>query len=130
MKGEVQVKDREYNALLEEYLDFDTASKAPPKITQETTNAIEALIKQRVLDELFDDPIRRTKKQDGTGDGGKELDFSKSGKGLGEEYADDYAKRLYAENADMFLENELTGIDGGLKKEIEELFNGLFRNLN
>jgi U3 small nucleolar ribonucleoprotein component len=38
MKGEVQVKDRVYNGLLEEYLDFDTASKAPPKITQETTN--------------------------------------------------------------------------------------------
>ena len=45
MKGEIMVKDRDYNGLLEEYLDFDTASKAPPKITQETTNQIESLIK-------------------------------------------------------------------------------------
>jgi U3 small nucleolar ribonucleoprotein component len=38
-------KDREQNGLLEEYLDFDTATKLPPQITQETTNQIEALIK-------------------------------------------------------------------------------------
>ena len=45
MKGEVQCKDRAYNSLLEEYLDFDTATKIPPQITQETTNKLEALIK-------------------------------------------------------------------------------------
>ena len=39
------------------HLDFNTATKLPPTITRETTNAIEALIKQRVLDELFDDPV-------------------------------------------------------------------------
>jgi len=33
LKGEIQNKDREYNTLLEEYLDFDQASKAPPTIT-------------------------------------------------------------------------------------------------
>jgi U3 small nucleolar ribonucleoprotein component len=33
MKGEVQCKDRAYNSLLEEYLDFDTATKIPPQIT-------------------------------------------------------------------------------------------------
>ena len=30
MKGEIQCKDRAYNSLLEEYVDFDTASKMPP----------------------------------------------------------------------------------------------------
>ena len=30
MKGEVQCKDRAYNSLLEEYVDFDVASKIPP----------------------------------------------------------------------------------------------------
>lgn len=59
LKGEVQCKDRNYNSLLEEHVDFDTATKAPPQITQETTNEIEAMIKQRILDELFDDPIRK-----------------------------------------------------------------------
>lgn len=71
MKGEVQVKDRNYNSLLEEFVDFDTASKAPPKVTQETTNQIEALIKQRILDEMFDDPIRRLAGKEG----GKDDDF-------------------------------------------------------
>ena len=33
MKGEIQCKDRAYNSLLEEYVDFDTASKLPPQIT-------------------------------------------------------------------------------------------------
>ena len=30
MKGEIQCNDRAYNSLLEEYVDFDTASKLPP----------------------------------------------------------------------------------------------------
>jgi len=30
MKGEVQCKDRNYNSLLETYVDFDTATKLPP----------------------------------------------------------------------------------------------------
>ena len=30
MKGEVQCKDRAYNSLLEDYVDFDVASKMPP----------------------------------------------------------------------------------------------------
>jgi len=33
MKGEIDCKDRNYNSLLEEYLDFDTATKLPPQIT-------------------------------------------------------------------------------------------------
>ena len=45
MKGEDECKDRAYNSLLEEYLDFDTATKIPPQITQESTNKLEALIK-------------------------------------------------------------------------------------
>lgn len=58
------------------------------------------------------------------------LDFTKSGKGLGDEYADDYAKKLMAENKDVFLDNDLTGVDSALKHEIDDLFNGLMRNLN
>ena len=38
LKGEIMCKDREQNGLLEEHLDFDTATKLPPQITQETTN--------------------------------------------------------------------------------------------
>ena len=41
------------------HLDFNVASKLPPMITQEKTNSIEAIIKQRIADELYDDPIRK-----------------------------------------------------------------------
>ena len=33
MKGEIVCQDRDYNGLLEEYVDFDVASKMPPQIT-------------------------------------------------------------------------------------------------
>lgn len=120
-------KDRDNNGLLEEYLDFDTATKLPPQITQETTNQIEALIKQRVLDELFDDPIRKEIKNEGQKDDDFQLEFTK-GKGLGEQYADDYANRLLSANPDVF--NDLTGVDSEAKKEIDDLFDNLMRNLN
>ena len=59
MLGEIVAKQRPMNSLLEVHLDFNVGSKLPPQITQEKTNAIETAIKQRILDELFDDPIRR-----------------------------------------------------------------------
>ena len=45
MKGEATCVVRDKNSLLEEYVDFDQASKAAPQITQETTNVIEAMVK-------------------------------------------------------------------------------------
>lgn len=57
MVGEAMAKDRPVNSLLEVHLDFNAATKLPPVITKETTNQIESLIKQRILDELFDDPV-------------------------------------------------------------------------
>lgn len=57
LKGEVTAKSRPINSLLAEHLDFDVAMKLPEKVTKELTNKIEAMIQQRVLDGLFDDPI-------------------------------------------------------------------------
>jgi U3 small nucleolar RNA-associated protein MPP10 len=48
MIGEVQAKERPVNSLLEVHLDFNVASKLPPMITQEKTNSIEGVIKQRI----------------------------------------------------------------------------------
>ena len=33
-------------------------------------------------------------------------------------------------NKDVFLDNDLAGADSALKKEVDDLFNGLMRNLN
>ncbi len=35
-----------------------------------------------------------------------------------------------AQNPDVFNDNEVSGADVGIKKEIEEIFDGLMRNLN
>ena len=83
LKGEVGCKDRNYNSLLEEYVDFDTVTKLPPQITKETTSNIESMIKQRILDELFDDPIRKAHTSDRKQDDFT-LDFTKNSKGLGD----------------------------------------------
>ena len=57
--GEANANARPVNSLLAEHLDFNTASKLPPVITQEKSTSIEAMIKQRIMDELFDDPVRK-----------------------------------------------------------------------
>ena len=87
------------------------------------------MIKQRVLDEMFDDPIRKVHSSDNKHDDFT-LDFTKSKRGLGDEYADDYSKKLAGMNPDAFLDDDLTGPDSKLKKEIDEIFNGLMKNLN
>ena len=95
LTGEANAHERPLNSLLDVHLDFNAATKMPPTITKETTNKIEDLIKQRVLDELFDDPVLRNldeRKKIGATE--EEVDFTKSKKGLGDLYADDMTKRL------------------------------------
>jgi hypothetical protein len=65
------------------------------------------------MDELFDDPVRKYIK------GGKKdneddlFDFTKSKKGLGELYEDEYRKKMLKNdpNAYLFSSNDLTGAD-------------------
>lgn len=134
LTGEVNAKARPINSLLAEHLDFNTVSKLPPTITQEKSTTIEAMIKQRILDELFDDPIRRyvPSGKKGKTDEEQGFDFTKSKKGLGELYEDDYRKKLLASDPNAFLlsGNDLTGADAGLKKEITTLMRGLFFQLD
>lgn len=45
LKGEVSAKSWPMNSLLAEHLDFDVGSKMPEKVTKETTNKLENMIK-------------------------------------------------------------------------------------
>lgn len=58
------------------------------------------------------------------------MDFTKSKKGLGEHYQDDLQKKLLALNSDAFLENEMSGPDAALKREIEDVSKELFMKLD
>ena len=80
-----------------------------------------------MLDELFDDPIRKEMKPGAQKDDDFQLKFTK-GEGLAEQYADDYANKLLAANPDVF--NDVAGADSEAKKEIDDLFDSLMRNLN
>jgi len=128
--GEVHARDRPLNSLLAEHLDFNVGTKLPPAITKETTNTIESVIKQRVLDELFDDPVRiETKDKKKSDDYG--FDFTKSKKGLGELYEEDVRNKLIKADPNSFLLNDLnSGTDVALKKEIDSLMKGLFYQLD
>lgn len=130
LTGEARASERPKDSLLEVHLDFNTASKLPPVITKETTNAIEALIKQRVLDELFDDPVLKQGSSKRRKLDENELNFTKSKSGLGDVYGEDLKNRLLKNNSDAFLESELSGPDAPLKREIEEIAKDLFANLD
>ena len=116
IKGEVLGKERPKDSLLTKSMDFDVGLKAPPIPDREFTDKLESMIKQRIIDDLFDDPIKKDiinlneqKKAE------NDLDFEKSKKGLGEIYEDKY------------LGNESTEskVDE-IKKDCDDLCNKLF----
>lgn len=126
LTGEVTSKERPKNSLLDVHLDFNAATKLPPTITKEVTIKIEELIKQRVLDELFDDPVLLSDNRRKRLNKNADMDFTKSKKGLGDLYADDLANKLLSNDAEAFLETELNGPDAPLKREIEDISKDLF----
>ena len=130
MTGEATASSRPVGSLLETVLDFNTATKLPPTITQERSNNIEAMIKQRVLDELFDDPVRRYLRGHKPNEDDNAFDFTKSKKGLGELYEDDYRAKLLKHDPSAYLHADLTGADASLKKEIGGLMKTLFYQLD
>ncbi|CAB3403052.1 unnamed protein product [Caenorhabditis bovis] len=58
LSGEVAADQRESNTLLEHHVDFDHGAKRAPEVTEEFTDKLEELIKQRIRDKAFDDVVR------------------------------------------------------------------------
>ncbi|KAK4686359.1 U3 small nucleolar RNA-associated protein MPP10, partial [Tremellales sp. Uapishka_1] len=56
--GEAGARARPENSLLEEDLDFEQVGKVVPVITEDTVKTLEELIKLRIRDNNFNDPIR------------------------------------------------------------------------
>ena len=115
-KGEILAKERPKDSLLTKSMDFEVGLRAPPIPDKEFTDKLEKMIKQRIIDDIFDDPIKKDfvnlneeKKAE------NDLDFEKSKKGLGEIYEEKY------------LGNESTETKvGEIKKECDDLCNQLF----
>lgn len=58
LSGEVAADQRDENTLLEKHVDFDHGSKRAPEVTEEFTDRLEQLIRQRIKDKAWDDVIR------------------------------------------------------------------------
>ncbi|TVT99497.1 hypothetical protein EJB05_55166 [Eragrostis curvula] len=115
MQGEVTASKRPKNSALEVDLDFEHNVRPAPVITEEITASLEDMIKKRIAEGHFDDvekpsllPTKAPKER-------KELDESKSKKGLAELYEEDYAQQTGLAPAPLSISDEL-------KKEANTLF--------
>ena len=90
MRGEVSGSHRPMNSALEVDLDFETTMKPPPQPTEETTQTLEDLIRQRIADHQFDDVVPILPAKDEKKKTVVELDDVKSTQGLGQIYEDEY----------------------------------------
>lgn len=120
MRGEVPAKERPKDSLLTEVLDFEVGLKAPPIPTKELTKHIEDIIKLRIREDLFDDPLPKTKfNLNPKKAEAEELNFGKADKNLAEIYEEKY---LGDEKTDKKQEE--------IQNEVEELCNKFFSMIN
>ncbi|KZO96934.1 Mpp10 protein [Calocera viscosa TUFC12733] len=117
LMGEAGARSRPVNSLLEEDLDFEHVAKQVPVITEETTRTLEELIKKRILDNNFNDVVRKRPVDDKPFLPSRmfELQDSRSQKSLAQIYEDEYTA---ARTGDTSI---LDDRDGKLKKEHAEI---------
>ncbi|NWY41068.1 MPP10 protein, partial [Sylvia atricapilla] len=123
LKGEVTGHKRPENSLLEETVLFDHAVRMAPVITEETTFQLEDIIKQRILDEAWDDVVPKEKPKEEAFEYKKRisLDHEKSKLSLAEIYEQEYVK----------LQQQKTEEEENPEhKEIQEMMDSLFQKLD
>ncbi|XP_042731874.1 U3 small nucleolar ribonucleoprotein protein MPP10 isoform X2 [Lagopus leucura] len=123
LKGEVSGHKRPENSLLEETVLFDHAVRMAPVITEETTFQLEDVIKQRILDEAWDDVVPKEKPKEDAFEYKKRitLDHEKSKLSLAEIYEQEYLK-LHQQKTEEEENPE--------HKEIQEMMDSLFLKLD
>lgn len=114
--GEATSRSRPQNALLEEDLEFDRVMKSIPVITEDVVQGLEERIKARILEDRFDDVVRKRPLDDKPFLPSRffELQDTKSKQSLAEIYADEYSA---ARTGGVVGEDR----DGKLRKEHEEI---------
>ncbi|KAL8140800.1 hypothetical protein V2J09_006821 [Rumex salicifolius] len=123
MQGEVTAAKRPLNSALEADLDFEHNVRPPPIITEEVTVSIEEIIKKRINEGRFDGVQRAPKLSSKAPREYKELDESKSKKGLADIYEEEYLEKTGLAPASLSFSDEL-------KKEASVLFKRLTLKLN
>ncbi|XP_023640825.1 U3 small nucleolar ribonucleoprotein protein MPP10 isoform X1 [Capsella rubella] len=123
MQGEITAAKRPKNSALEVDLDFEHNARPAPVITEEVTASLEDLIKSRIIEARFDDVQRAASMPTKAKREAKEMDDSKSKKGLAEVYEDEYVRQANPTFAPTTFSDEL-------KKEASMLFKRLCLKLD
>ena len=121
MKGEILSNERPKDSLLSNPMDFEVGLRPPPIPTNESTLNLEKIIKNRIKDDLFDDPIFKKNYNLNNNDNNDdyELNFSKNTKGLGKEIEDSY-----------FGNDKIEEKKEEIKKEIDDLCLDLYKTFD
>merc|ERR1712025_819886 len=94
MGGEVAAPVRPENSLLAEHLEYDTAARQAPTVTEDVARKLEDIIRQRVKDKAWDDVERKVKPVEDPVEYKKKLvlDQEKSKLSLAQVYEEEYMK--------------------------------------
>ncbi|EDO37630.1 predicted protein, partial [Nematostella vectensis] len=127
MSGETGSKARPINSLLEEDLNFDHTAVAAPPITEETTQNLEDIIKQRIKDEAWDDVERKAKPVLQPYEYKKKmpLDQEKSKLSLSQIYEQEYLKQTSEPESKKAAEDEENPAHAEIKTMMTKLFTKL-----
>ncbi|KAG5178891.1 Mpp10 protein-domain-containing protein [Tribonema minus] len=131
LRGEVAAKDRPENSLLEAALDVERATRVAPAITVEATASLEDVIRQRILEDKFDDVAPKNIELSAKPrEDAPEVSMDKSTEGLAAVYEKEYLKQALGVEEDdpsKDLKEELRRDFARLCGKLDALCNFHFR---
>lgn len=105
--GEVDAYKRPKDSLLHTSVDFDTAQRPDEELTEERNLTLEDMIKQRIIDEAWDDPEREVETKEKIYKPTEEVSADKSSLGLADVYEREYMELAKGDKEPSAAEEKL-----------------------